>query len=324
MKQKIHKCVVNYIKRHPHAKVPMLLVYTVFLTLYYSVKKLYDSRTKLAVLAWSVLIFLGSASFAYEDIPYRNQSEIRPVGPAWNETAPIDDAQVTEGYDNKEFEEVREEEKFEADDILKNDIPGSKQETKAELSRDDWNLVLINKQHAIPEEYTFTLGTIYGSMRCDERIIPELLEMLKAAKEDDIQLVICSPYRDLNRQKVLFNRKITLYMKKGMSYLESYKTTAQAVTVPGASEHQIGLALDIVCDHYASLNEGFGETDAGKWLAKNSYKYGFILRYPKGKEYITGISYEPWHFRYVGKQAATEITKQEITLEEFVESLPYE
>ena len=106
-----------------------------------------------------------------------------------------------------------------------------------------------------------------------------------------------------------------------MSYIEAYRLSSQAVTVPGASEHQIGLALDIICNEYTSLTEGFGDTEAGKWLAENSYRYGFILRYPKGKEYITGIEYEPWHFRYVGVEAATVITKAGITLEEFWEDL---
>ena len=86
--------------------------------------------------------------------------------------------------------------------------------------------------------------------------------------------------------------------------MEAYQLSSQAVTVPGASEHQIGLALDIVCNSYMSLDEGFGDTKAGKWLAANSCRFGFILRYPKGKEDITGIEYEPWHFRYVGKTAA--------------------
>ena len=89
--------------------------------------------------------------------------------------------------------------------------------------------------------------------------------------------------------------------------------------MPNASEHQIGLALDIVTDTYVALNEGFAKTAAGKWLAENSCKYGFILRYPKGKEDITGIEYEPWHFRYVGAEVATLITEQGITLEEFWE-----
>lgn len=193
--------------------------------------------------------------------------------------------------------------------------------SEAVFDKDDWKLVLINKQHQIPEDYTFELGAIKGSMKCDARIIQELMEMMQAAKDEGVNLEICSPYRDLNRQEVLFNRKINLYMKKGMNYTEAYRTTSQTVTVPGASEHQIGLALDIVSDTYAYLDEGFGETEAGVWLVENSYKYGFILRYPKGKEYITGIEYEPWHFRYVGKEAAAVITEQGITLEEFIESL---
>jgi len=161
------------------------------------------------------------------------------------------------------------------------------------------------------------IKTVKGIMQCDERIIEELLGMMQAAKNDGVTLAICSPYRDLNRQKVLFNRKIEAYMAKGMSYMEAYTISSQAVTVPGASEHQIGLAIDIISDEYVTLDEGFANTDAGKWLAEHSCEYGFILRYPKGKEYITGIEYEPWHFRYVGKEAAQLITKEGITLEEF-------
>lgn len=187
------------------------------------------------------------------------------------------------------------------------------------FSKDDWRLVLINKQNSIPDDYTFNLGTIKGNMQCDERIIDDLLDMLQAAKEDGVNLMVCSPYRDMERQVMLFNRKINRYMDRGMSYMEAYQLSSEVVTVPGASEHQIGLALDIVCNEYTDLNEGFGETEAGKWLAANSCEYGFILRYPEGKEYITGIDYEPWHFRYVGSDAATLITEQGITLEEFWE-----
>lgn len=188
-----------------------------------------------------------------------------------------------------------------------------------EFRSDDWRLVLINKQNSIPEDYTFQLGIIRGSMQCDKRILEDLLAMLEAAEEDGVNLTICSPYRDLEYQQMLFNRKIKRYMNRGMSYMEAYQLSSQAVTVPGASEHQIGLALDIVCNSYMSLDEGFGDTKAGKWLAANSCRFGFILRYPKGKEDITGIEYEPWHFRYVGKTAAPVIMEQGITLEEFWE-----
>ena len=197
-------------------------------------------------------------------------------------------------------------------------------ETDAVFSRDDWRLVLINKQHSIPEDYEVVLGridTLKGTMYCDERIIDDYLDMLEAAQDDGVELAITSPYRDTARQEYLFNRKITAYMKKGLSYMEAFQLASQAVTVPGASEHQIGLALDIVTPTYRELKEEFADTDAGKWLAENSYRYGFILRYPKGKEYVTGIEYEPWHFRYVGVEAATEITRRGITLEELWEEL---
>ena len=197
------------------------------------------------------------------------------------------------------------------------DVPETAEQQ--EFRSDDWRLVLINKQNSIPEDYTFQLGTIKGSMQCDKRILEDLFAMLEAAEKDGVNLTICSPYRDLEYQQMLFKRKIKRYMNRGMSYMEAYQLSSQSVTVPGASEHQIGLALDIVCNDYMSLDEGFGDTKAGKWLAANSCRFGFILRYPEGKENITGIEYEPWHFRYVGKAAAPVIMEQGITLEEFWE-----
>lgn len=224
--------------------------------------------------------------------------------------------------------------KYDAGEIL-DSTTGSKEDSsdndrenidlsKVTFSKDDWRLILINKSHSIPEDYEFPFGTIKtmkGNMQCDERIIDDLLDMLKAAREDGINLQICSPYRDEQYQVMLFEKKVSKYMRRGMSYMEAYKLASQTVTVPGASEHQIGLALDIVCDTYVELDEGFGDTEAGVWLADNSYKYGFILRYPEGKEYITCIEYEPWHFRYVGVEAAAVITEENITLEEFWEEL---
>lgn len=243
----------------------------------------------------------------------------------------LEDEDVLEGYDDAELHDIVEVDKYSLSEILEENKTAQKENDEAfmqpsdleadyEFSADDWRLVLINKQHPIPDDYEFTLGsikTIKGTMKCDERIIDELLSMMQAAEEDGVTLAICSPYRDLSYQEVLFNRKIEAYMKKGMSYMEAYTVSSQAVTVPGASEHQIGLAIDIVSDNYLRLDEGFADTDAGRWLAEHSCEYGFILRYPLGKENITSIEFEPWHFRYVGKDAAAIITEEEITLEEF-------
>ncbi len=189
------------------------------------------------------------------------------------------------------------------------------------FDRNDWKLLLVNKQHTIPEDYEFTLGTIKGSMRCDERIIEPLTQMFSAAKEDGINLVVRSPYRDMARQEYLFERKVKSYQSTGMSYMDAYQKASITVTVPGASEHQIGMAFDITSDTYYTLDTGFAETEAGKWLKEHSWEYGFILRYPLGKEEITGIQFEPWHFRYVGVDAAEVIMGQNITLEEFVENI---
>lgn len=187
----------------------------------------------------------------------------------------------------------------------------------ASFDRNDWKIILVNKQHPIPDDYDFTLGTITGGLKCDERVVSPLKKMIAAAEKDGVSLYVCSPYRNSERQTMLFNNKVNRYVKKGLSYMDAYKETSLAVTIPGSSEHQIGLAVDLITDGYTTLDEGFGETQAGKWLAANSWKYGFILRYPQGKENITSIEFEPWHFRYVGEEAARIIYENNICLEEF-------
>ena len=244
----------------------------------------------------------------------------------------IAEALESENPDVAEAEQDDPDKSASLDDILSsNDITVSIEDDEAEqeilteevtedsdvvFKADDWKIILVNKQHPIPDDYEFPLGYITGSMRCDERVISPLLEMMKAASSEGISLIICSPYRDMGRQTMLFNNKVEKYMDAGMSYMDAYNLASQAVTVPGASEHQVGLAIDIVTEDYSILDEGFGKTAAGKWLAENSYKYGFVLRYPAGKETITSIEFEPWHFRYVGVDAATFMVQNDICLEE--------
>lgn len=238
------------------------------------------------------------------------------------------------GQDNvvlAESEElVSEEDIYSLEDIL-NEIDADELSESAEdmeqengiegriFDASDWRLILINKQHPIPQDYTFELMTVTGSLQCDARIADDLLKMLKAAKDDGLKINIASPYRGSDRQEYLFNKKISNYMKSGYTYMEAYKLSSQAVTVPGASEHQVGLAIDFNTDTHIYLDEAFEDTEEGKWLKEHCAEYGFIIRYPKGKEYITSIEYEPWHFRYVGRDAATVIMKEELSLEEFWE-----
>ena len=264
------------------------------------------------------LVFLVNASFA----PMTFQNNTTSENVSESETGiPNDKEVISENV-------VSSENQISLDDLIaqKEEIVTEANEVDQAVvvntfHKDSWNLLLVNKQHPIPEDYTFTLGTIKGSMQCDERIITPLTDMFAAAKEDGINLIVCSPYRDITRQEYLFDRKMKNYLNTGYSYMDAYKTASITVTVPGASEHQVGLAVDIISDKYNALNEGFGETDAGIWLKEHSADYGFILRYPKGKEDITGIQYEPWHFRYVGKDAALIIMQQDIALEEFIDRL---
>ena len=186
-----------------------------------------------------------------------------------------------------------------------------------DFSRDDWRLILINKQHSIPENYEFPIDNITNDMQCDARLKDDLLDMFKAANAEGVSLEIRSPYRTHMHQQENFDKRMETYIRKGYSYVEAFQRTSRAITVPGHSEHEVGLAFDITCTGYYNLDEAFFKTAAGTWLYENSYKYGFILRYPKDKEYITGIEFEPWHYRYVGVEAATYMTLNDMCMEEF-------
>ncbi|MBO4846012.1 MAG: M15 family metallopeptidase [Lachnospiraceae bacterium] len=183
----------------------------------------------------------------------------------------------------------------------------------------DSDIILVNKTHPIPDGYEPDLVIIENDLKCDRQALEPITSLIEDAEKEEIKLVISSAYRDYDRQKDIFDKKVRQYMLYGYSYAEAYKKTATENSIPGSSEHEIGLAFDIVSEDHEKMNEEFGSTDAGKWLDKNCYRYGFIIRYPKGKEEVTGIIYEPWHIRYVGVDAAKEIYKEHITLEEYLE-----
>ena len=192
------------------------------------------------------------------------------------------------------------------------------EEPSVKIDKDHWRLMLVNKQNPVPEGFSVKLANINDSLSADARIIGSIYDMVDAASADGVDLMICSAYRSYDRQKTLFNNKINKLMDEGMTYLEAYKVGSMNVTVPGTSEHHLGLALDILTGSYTRMDDGFGETKAGIWLAENAPDYGFILRYPEGKEEITGIVYEPWHFRYVGVEYAKDITDKGVCLEEYL------
>ena len=180
---------------------------------------------------------------------------------------------------------------------------------------DDWRLILVNAWNKLPNDYDITLKTITNDAQVDERIYPDLQEMFEAAEKDGIYLLPNSAYRTNEEQESIFSNKVKTYMKQGYSKKDAKELAKTWAAMPGTSEHQLGLAIDIIAQKDKSTNE-----DVYPWLKTNGYKYGFILRYPADKAQITGVNYEPWHYRYVGKEVAKEIYEQGISLEEYLET----
>lgn len=181
-----------------------------------------------------------------------------------------------------------------------------------------WYLMLVNQSHPMEDGYVPELANIDDAHQVDARVLEPLQNMLKAASDEGYSLYVCSAYRSVDRQKELFNESMIDYVNQGMTYYEAAIETAKSIAWPGESEHATGLAMDIVSSDYAGLDEKQGETDDQKWLMEHCYEYGFILRYPKDKSEDTGIIYEPWHYRYVGVEAALAIRDQGVTLEEYL------
>lgn len=180
------------------------------------------------------------------------------------------------------------------------------------------NLILVNKKNFLPED--FEANDIMESQlpflnyiettKLNKVAASKLKEMFKDAKEDGILLLGASGYRTYNMQVNLFNSSVK---KNGKDHALKYSAP------PGASEHETGYALDIVSEDFKNLSSDFENTNAFKWLEKNAFKYGFILRYPKDKTEITGYAYEPWHYRYVGEEHAKYIYENKISLEEYLD-----
>ena len=219
------------------------------------------------------------------------------------------------------------------------EIPGSEfsetvtvSETAATEPEEDenidnkWAMFLVNKNNPLPKDYDNMIETevVFESWReyyLDVRAADYLERMIDDAKEDGVDLLVVSAYRTIEYQQQNFDNSVQDRMdNRGMSYDDAYADTLAEVALPGESEHNAGLALDIMCEEYQSMDDdGFENTDAFRWLDGHAAEYGFILRYPKGKQDVTGIIYEPWHYRFVGLYYANEIKKSGLCLEEYFE-----
>ena len=186
------------------------------------------------------------------------------------------------------------------------------------FSKDDWNLILINEATLLTEEVMFEAAYLDNDMKVDARIYEELTQMLYDGTQAGLSFIVCSAYRSISYQEELFNDQVAKLQAEGMTPEEAYTVAKTSIAVPGASEHHLGIAVDIIADAYRELDEQQSLTPEYQWLRDNCYKYGFIVRYPEGRSDITGFIYEPWHFRYVGVEAATYITEHNLSLEEFL------
>lgn len=178
---------------------------------------------------------------------------------------------------------------------------------------EDWKLLVVNRWNKLPEDYQVELTELSNGEKVDSRIYPALQEMFDDARAEQIYPVVRDGYRTMEEQQKEMDEKIQAYLNEGYSRARAEKTAEEWVALPGTSEHQLGIAVDINADKSRCSNE-----EVYKWLSEHAHQYGFILRYPLGKQSITGTSYEPWHYRYVGVEAAKEIYQQQICLEEYM------
>lgn len=196
---------------------------------------------------------------------------------------------------------------------------------EAQAQLDDPLMVLVSPAHAMPEGYvvgeTVTCSTDVNNGTLAKEAAEAFQAMKAAAKEDGVTLHLQSGYRSVEYQDGLFQRQIQKWKDTGMDTEAATEKAKTVVTPPGHSEHNCGLAADINSPEYYALEEPFKNTKAYAWLCEHAEAYGFILRYPKEKEAVTGIIYEPWHWRYVGAENAARINATGLCLEEYVAQL---
>lgn len=213
-------------------------------------------------------------------------------------------------------EDLLNEEELTVEEKLINDLPNA-------VSVEDWNLILVNPERSLAKNFEVDLKEVDNEQRIDSRIVESWTKWKEAAKKEGYQLFLASAYRDLARQEENFNQKINSYMNEGMSKEEAKEKTKEYLTEPGHSEHHTGLALDIVDDEWivsgGRLETAYEGEESQKWMVETMSDYGFILRYPEGKESITDIQYEPWHFRYVGPEHAQFMEEHDLVLEEYID-----
>lgn len=200
--------------------------------------------------------------------------------------------------------------------------PGLLSAQQAQAMLDDPRMVLVNHTNKMPEDYTFTTRECGSATAVNKTLQTEaadaFLAMQAAAAREGVTIWMQSGYRSVDYQKNLYDKKTQYFRNKGLSEAEAKKQAANIVNPPGYSEHNCGLAADLNSPEHTDLTEGFENTEAFRWLSAHAVEYGFILRYPKNAEAVTEITYEPWHWRYVGPENAALIQQSGLCFEDAV------
>ena len=224
---------------------------------------------------------------------------------------------------NEQEKSPDQQDSFAADDSTESLDPEVSLENTAETTNQDPLLILVNKNNPLPEDYEVSLKTLPdGVNKAAVEAYQPLCDMLNAGRKEGLSFEICSSYRSVEKQEELFYEDLETLIRRGYSYEKAYKEVASETMPPGHSEHSTGLAFDIVSLNYQMLDANQTKTAESQWLQEHCDEYGFILRYPVGKEEITHINFESWHYRYVGKEIAAYIMENELTLEEYLEAFP--
>ena len=182
-------------------------------------------------------------------------------------------------------------------------------------------VILVNPWNMVPSDYSPILKETEGGLSVEKVCKEPLEQMLADCRNAGNQVVIISAFREHSTQISLYNRKVNYYLDQGYDAVSARTEAGKVVAMPGTSEHELGLAVDLADSSYTQLDEAQENTAAQKWLMEHCWEYGFILRYPNEKSEKTGIIYEPWHYRYVGKELAKELHSSGLCLEEYLENL---
>ncbi len=199
--------------------------------------------------------------------------------------------------------------------------PASSPDSSVQLtgSAEDWRLILANKNSPLPEGYSPELVTLAdSSLQMQTEAAAAFDEMRQAANATGLHLMACSTFRSVERQTELYDAEVQKWMDKGYEEAEAKEKAATVVMIPGCSEHNTGLAVDVGSVTNQRVEEDFENEPEFDWLQQHAAEYGFILRYPSDKQAITGVSYEPWHYRYVGVENAKAIKESGLCLEEYL------